>query len=119
MHKINNQTKSLHNIELFQDITSEAAEAYSGGSTVNGLADVTLFSEPGRGGVSLKTNEKIEDLSDFDFDNLTQSITVENGQTWRFYEDPNFEGDYIEVGPFTTTSAGDLAMEISSLQAIS
>ncbi|WP_019507679.1 hypothetical protein [Pleurocapsa sp. PCC 7319] len=49
---------------------------------------------------------------------MTQSITIENGQTWRFYEDPDFQGDYIEVGPFTTTSAGDLAMQISSLQAI-
>ena len=118
MSKINNQSQSLSNIKFIQDITPETAETYSGGASTSGLPDVILFSEPGRRGVSLGTNEAIADLSEFDFDNLTESITVENSQTWRFYEDPNFQGDYIDVGPSTTTGVGDLTMKISSLQAI-
>ncbi len=115
MSKINNQSKSLHSIELFQDITPEAAESYSGGVT---LTDVTLTSESGGAGVSFRTNIAIEDLSDFGFDNSTQFIAVNNLQTWRFYEDPNFEGDFIEVGPDEALSIGDFGLEISSLQAI-
>ena len=115
MSKINNQSKSLYNIEFMEDIDHESAAAISGGVTVT---DVTLFSESDAQGLQFGTNKAIEDLSNFGFDNSTAFIAVNNNQTWRFYEDANFQGDYIDVTPDTALNVGDFGMEISSLQAI-
>jgi hypothetical protein len=113
MSKLNHQSNSLYNIEFVQDISPETAASYSGG-----LADVTLSTVSNAEGDMLETNKAIADLSEFNFDNSTQFISVTNGQTWRFYEDANFQGDYIEVGPDEARSVGHLGVEISSLQAI-
>jgi hypothetical protein len=116
MSKINNQSNSFHNIEFVQDISPEAAASYSGGAVT--VTDVTLTSEPSNQGLSFNTNKAIEDLSEFGFDDATAFIAVNNNQTWRFYEEANFQGDYIDVGPDTAMNVGDFGMEISSLQAI-
>lgn len=116
MSKINNQSSSLYNIEFVQDVDHETAANYSGGSTV---ADVTLFSNPNsNSGEEFTTNKAVKNLADVGFNDATGFIAVNNGQTWRFYEDANFKGDYIDVGPDEARRAGKFGRKISSLRAI-
>ncbi|MGF1589906.1 MAG: beta/gamma crystallin-related protein [Pleurocapsa sp.] len=116
MSKINNQSQSLYNIGFVQDMSPETAAAISGGAVT--VTDVTLTSKPSNQGCSFNTNKAIEDLSEFGFDDATAFIAVNNNQTWRFYEDANFQGNYIDVGPDTAMNVGNFGMEISSLKAI-
>jgi hypothetical protein len=116
MSKINNQSNSLYNIECVQDISHESAAAISGGALET--TDVTLYSEPDALGYQFGSNKKIENLGDFGFNDATVSIFVSNDQTWRFYENANFEGNFIDVGPGEFVNAGDFGMQISSFQAI-
>ena len=116
MTKINTQSNSLHNIEFVQDIDHESAASYSGGAVT--VTDVTLSSEASNQGFQFGANKAIEDLSEFGFDDATQFIAVNNTQTWRFYEDANFQGDYIDVGPDTAMNVGEFGLSISSFQAI-
>ena len=116
MSKINNQSKSLYNIEFMEDIDHESAAAISGGALE--VTDVTLYSESDQQGVPFNTSKKIEDLSEFGFDDATGSITITNDKTWRFYEDANFQGRYRDVGPGQSVNAGDFGMKISSLEAL-
>jgi hypothetical protein len=116
MSKINNQSNSLYNIECVQDISHESAAAISGGALET--TDVILYSEPDALGYEFGSNQKIEDLSVFGFNDATGSIFVSNDQTWRFYENTNFEGDYRDVGPGEFVNIGDFGMTISSFQAI-
>ena len=118
MSKINTESNSLYNIEFVQDITPETAANYSGGAVT--VTDVTLFSEAinRSEGFSFGSNKAIEDLSEYGFDDATQSISNNNGQTWRFYEDANFQGNYIDVGPNTAMDVGEFGLSISSFQAI-
>ena len=116
MTKINTQSNSLYNIEFVQEISSETAASYSGGAVT--VTDVSLTSEPCNQGFSFGSNKAIEDLSEFGFDDATQFIAVNNGQTWRFYEDANFQGNYIDVGPNTAMDVGEFGLSISSFQAI-
>lgn len=116
MSKINNQSQLLSNLDFVQDITPETAANYSGGAVK--VTDVTLTSKTSNRGISFNTNKAIEDLSDFGFDNATAFIAVNNSQTWRFYEDADFKGDFIEVGPDQARNAGDFGMEISSLKSV-
>jgi hypothetical protein len=115
MSQINNQSNSLYSIEFVQDISPETAASYSGGSS---LADVTLSTVSNAEGDMFETNEAVADLSQVNFNDSTAFISVTNGQTWRFYEDANFQGDYIDVGPDEARFVGDFGLEISSLQAI-
>ncbi|MGL5076985.1 MAG: beta/gamma crystallin-related protein [Waterburya sp.] len=116
MSKINNQSNSFDHIEFVQDISPEAAASYSGGAVT--VTDVTLTSEPNNQGVSFNTNKGIEDLSEFGFNDATAFVAVNNNKTWRFYEDVNFQGEYIDVAPDTAMNVGDFGMKISSLKAI-
>ncbi len=116
MTKINKQSISLYNIQAVEDIDHEAAAAISGGAVT--VTDVTLYSESNKQGFRFPSNKKIEDLRDFGFNDATGSITVSNDKTWRFYEDINFEGKYIDVGPGKTVNTGDFGQEISSFKAL-
>ena len=116
MSKINNQSNSLYSIEFVQDISHESAAAISGGALE--VTDVTLYSESDLQGFQFGSNKAIEDLSEFGFNDATGSITVANDQTWRFYENANFQGDFIEVGAGQSVNAGDFGMQISSFQSI-
>jgi hypothetical protein len=116
MSKINNQSNSLYSVEFVQDISHETAASYSGGAVT--VTDVTLTSEPSNQGFSFNSNKGIEDLSEYGFDDATQFIAVNNNKTWRFYEDTNFQGDYIDVAPDTAMNVGEFGLSISSFKAI-
>jgi hypothetical protein len=116
MSKLNNQSIDLFAIPCVQNLTNENAAAVSGGTLQ--LTDVTLYSEPDALGLQFGSNKKIENLGDFGFNDGTASIFVSNDQTWRFYENANFEGDYRDVGPGEFVNIGDFGMTISSFQAI-
>jgi hypothetical protein len=116
MSKLNNQSIDLFAIPCVQNLTNENAAAVSGGALEP--TDVTLYSEPDALGYEFGSNKKIENLSDFGFNDATGSIFVSNAQTWRFYENANFEGAFIDVGPGEFFNAGDFGMTISSFQAI-
>ena len=112
----NQQFKSLDSIEFVRDITPETAANYSGGA---GVPDITLFSgEANNKGFSFESNQGIEDLRDFGFNNNTGFIANNDSKTWRFYESPNFQGDFIEVGPDQARRAGDFGQKITSFKAI-
>jgi hypothetical protein len=113
MSKINNQSKSLYNIEFMEDISHESAAAISGG------ADVVLYSKENFGGNPLEVNEAVSDLSLSSFDDITSSIRVNNDQTWRFYDLANYKGDYIDVGPGESLAKlEELNNDIESLKSI-
>lgn len=99
MSKLNNQLNALRNIDAVQDLTNENAASISGG------ADVTIYDDLLFLGDKAEINEGQMNLGGFD--NKTSSIKVDsvvNKKTWRFYKEPNFQGDragidYIDVKP--------------------
>lgn len=117
MSKINHQSQDIYAISGVSDLNPESAASISGGAAT--VTDVSLFSDPNsNSGDQFNTNKAIENLSDFGFNDTTGFISVNNAQTWRFYEDADFQGDFIDVGPDEARSAGDFGMKISSLKAI-
>ena len=116
MTNTNQQFNSLDSIDFVRDLTSENAASYSGGAVT--VTDVTLTSQQGNQGFSFGSNKGIEDLRDFGFNNATAFIAVNNSKTWRFYESPNFQGDYIDVGPDQARNVGDFGKKITSFRAI-
>ena len=46
-------------------------------------------------------------------------ITVNNNKKWRFYEDANFKGKFIEVGGDEARNVGKFGRKISSFRAVS
>ncbi len=116
MNKIDNQSTSLYNIPAVEDINYESAAAIYGGAV--SVTEVTLYSQPNKRGFQFSSNKKIEDLTEFGFNDATGSIAVSNDQTWRFYEDANFKGKYIDVKPNQTINTGDFGMEISSFKSL-
>lgn len=116
MSKKKNQSKFLNNIKAIEDISQESAAAISGGALET--TDVTLYSESDLQGFQFPSNKKIEDLTEFGFNDATGSIAIANDKTWRFYEDANFQGQYIDVGPGQSANAGDFGMQISSFKAL-
>jgi Beta/Gamma crystallin len=116
MTKINKQSISLYNVKAVEDIDHESAAAISGGAVT--VTDVTLYSESNKQGFRFPSNKKIEDLTEFGFNDATGSITVSNDKTWRFYEDANFGGEFIDVEPGQSVNAGDFGKKISSFEAI-
>jgi hypothetical protein len=118
MTNINNQSLDLFALDTVQDLDNQSAAAVSGGGVVG---DVTLWSAPSVSGSSLDVNSKVADLSTLGFANITSSIQVNNGQTWRFYTDKNFQGQYFDVGPDTGLGSlpSNIDNNIESLQAIS
>jgi hypothetical protein len=108
-----NQTQDLFALDTVQDLDNESAAAVSGG-----VADVILHSGTGQQGRSLETNNKIANLSNFNFNNITSSVAVNSG-TWRFYTKPNFKGAYIDVESDTARDLpGKFNNSISSLRSI-
>ena len=97
-------------------------------TTVNGKAsvcglspvtDVTLFSGNYGRGQSLDSNIGVADLSTVGFNDRASSIAVNNGQKWRFYKDKDFQGEFIEVGPNSTSNhLGNLNRQISSFKSV-
>jgi hypothetical protein len=117
MSKINHQFPDIYAISGVSDLEPESAAAICGGAT--GVADVTLFSgSTANSGEEFATNKAVKNLADVGFNDATGFIAVNNGQTWRFYEDANFKGDFIDVGPDEARRAGKFAGKISSLRAI-
>ena len=103
MHKSNNESHSLSNIEGVQDITQETAANYSGGAGYLNSSDpdVILHKDPNGMGDSLNVNAAIADTlsnigtndgngggGDNGFNDQTSSITILRG-TWRFYTEAN------------------------------
>jgi hypothetical protein len=116
MSQIDNQSNCLYSVEFVRDISHETAASYAGGAVT--VTDVSLTSKPSNQGFSFNSNKAIEDLSEYGFDDATQFIAVNNNKTWRFYEDPNFEGDYIDVAPDTAMNVGEFGLSISSFKAL-
>jgi hypothetical protein len=116
MSKINHQFPDIYAISGVSDLEPESAAAICGGA---GVADVTLFSNPNSSsGEEFTTNKAVKNLANVGFNDATGFIAVNNGQTWRFYEDANFQGDFIDVGPDEARRAGKFGRKISSLRAI-
>jgi hypothetical protein len=83
------------------------------------ISDVTLFSKSDGRGQSFDSNVGVADLSAVGFNDKASSIAVNNGQKWRFYQDKNFQGEFIEVGPEDTRSnLGSLNNQISSFKSV-
>jgi Beta/Gamma crystallin len=111
----NKQIQNLFALDLVQDLDNESAAAVSGGQTVS---DVVLYSKRNRQGKSLKVNEGIADLSQDNFDDISTSVVVNSG-TWRFYTEPNFQGQSIDVESDTARDfPGIFNNSISSLKSI-
>lgn len=112
---MNNKQFDLNNIDCVRDISSETAASYSGGA---GLSDVTLRTQPGIKGPSFESDNAVSDLRDVGFNNSTGFIAINDSKTWRFYERPNFKGDFIDVGPDQARVIGDFGKKISSFRAV-
>jgi hypothetical protein len=117
MSKINHQFPDIYAISGVSDLEPESAAAICGGAT--GVKDVTLFSgSSSNSGKRFASDKGVENLADVGFNDATGFIAINNGQTWRFYEDANFQGDFIEVGPDEARPAGKFGRKISSFRAI-
>jgi hypothetical protein len=83
----------------------------------NGVVkDVTLKAADGK---EFESNVGVADLSAVGFDNKAVFAAVNNGQTWRFYKDKNFQGESIDIGPDEARGfLGNLDRQISSFKAI-
>ncbi|MEN9871661.1 MAG: Beta/Gamma crystallin [Cyanobacteriota bacterium] len=111
----NKQIQDLFALDLVQDLDNESAAAVSGGQTVS---DVILYSGRSQQGKPLKVNNKIADLSKYNFDDISTSVAVNSG-TWRFYTEPNFKGQSIDVESDTARDLpGRFNNSISSLKSI-
>jgi Beta/Gamma crystallin len=83
------------------------------------VKDVTLYSKADLKGSTFKSDQGVPDLSQVGFDNKASSIAVNNNQKWRFYKDPNFQGEFIEIEP--NQSRGNLGMlnnQVSSFKSV-
>jgi hypothetical protein len=111
----NQQIQNLFALDLVQDLNNESAAAVSGGQTV---PDVVLYSRKNRQGKSLNVNDGIADLSKSNFDDISSSVVVNSG-TWRFYTEPNFQGQSIDVESDTARDLpGGFNNSISSLKSV-
>jgi Beta/Gamma crystallin len=84
-----------------------------------GVKDVTLYSKANLKGATFKSDQGVPDLSQVGFDNKASSVAVNNAQKWRFYKDPNFQGEFIEIEP--NQSRGNLGMlnnQVSSFKSV-
>ncbi|MGL5939213.1 MAG: hypothetical protein ACRC2S_02315 [Waterburya sp.] len=116
MSKLNNQSIDLFAIPGVQDLSNENAAAVAGGavSSVSLGAEIggelEFFDVPSGG---------IEDLGEVGFDNIAERVTVETG-TWRFYDEPGFEGESIDIeGQTGGNILGDLTGRVSSVRRVS
>jgi hypothetical protein len=117
MSKINHQFPDIYAISGVSDLEPESAAAICGGAT--GIKDVTLFSgTTNNSGERFASDKGVKNLADVGFDNATGFIAINDSQTWRFYEDANYKGDFIEVGPDEARPAGKFGRKISSFRAI-
>jgi Beta/Gamma crystallin len=83
------------------------------------VKDVTLWSKPNRQGALFESNKGVPDLGQVGFDNKASSIAVNNGQKWRFYQDKNFKGEFIEIGPDESRgNLGKLNNQVSSFKSV-
>lgn len=111
MSKINNQSKSLHNIEFVQDISPESAANYSGGAGFLNSADpdVILHKDINGQGGSLNLNAAIGDGltnigtndgngggGDNGFNDQTSSITILRGN-WQFGDNTGNAADTLGI----------------------
>jgi hypothetical protein len=83
------------------------------------VKDVTLWEGNNRQGASFASSQGVADLSRVGFDNKASSIAVNNGQKWRFYQDKNFQGQFVEIGPDESRgSIGKLNNRVSSFKSV-
>jgi hypothetical protein len=83
------------------------------------VKDVTLWEGNNRQGASFASNQGVADLSRVGFDNKASSIAVNNGQKWRFYQEKNFKGQFVEIGPDESRgSIGQLNNRVSSFKSV-
>jgi len=80
--------------------------------------EMTVYPEPNLAGVSDDIAEDFADLGEVDWDNAIGSIEIKTG-TWEFYEEPQFGGDAMRLGPGSYPDLGDKwTKTISSFQCI-
>ena len=111
----NQQFKSLDSIDFVRDLSSETAANYSGGG---GVPDITLTTGKSNSEYRFESDGAISDLRDFGFNNQTGFIANNSSDTWRFYESPDFQGDFLEIGPHQARVIGDFGQEITSFRAV-
>jgi hypothetical protein len=97
-----------------------AAENVSAQNTrARDVKDVTLWDRTNHRGTSFDSNTAVSDLSLRGFDDRASSITVNNDQTWRFYQDKNFQGSFVEIGPGESREKlGRLNNRVSSFRVV-
>jgi hypothetical protein len=93
MTKIDNQSKSLFNIEAVEDISLEAAASYSGGIRV--YTDANFDGE-------VRTAKGVSDLRQVDggvFNNKISSIKNDTDKPWAFYQKAGYTGESFTLQP--------------------
>ncbi|MFB2975421.1 peptidase inhibitor family I36 protein [Microseira sp. BLCC-F43] len=76
-----------------------------------------LYSEANFQGRVFRTSAAVPDLGRFN--NVASSDRVNNNQTWRFYAQKNFQGDFVEIKPRQSlANLGRLNNRIESLRAV-
>ncbi len=86
----------------------------------DGVKDVILFDSSTRRSSrpSFASNKGVADLSKVGFNNKASFVQVNNGQVWRFYQDKNFKGEFVEVGPNEARGLSKLNNQISSFRSV-
>lgn len=88
-------------------------------SAQNKPPDVTLWDAANGKGASFKSNSAVPDLSRVGFNDKASSVVVSNGQKWRFYQNKDFKGSFVEVGPGPVrVNLGGLNNQISSFKSV-
>jgi hypothetical protein len=98
MTKINNQSKSLFNIEAVEDISLESAASYSGG--------IRVYTDANFGGF-VRTAKGVSDLTQVEggfFNDKISSIKNDTDKRWAFYTDAGYNGDRFSLEPGQTTT---------------
>lgn len=113
-----NQSNYLDNIDFVQDISSETAALYSGGADLAFLyKDSNLkgpkiaVAAPGTRNVGLSGGRRNG------FNDTASSIEIVQGR-WRFYEDSNYRGDYVTLGPGKYNIRSKFNDKITSLRPV-
>jgi hypothetical protein len=92
-------------------LTISNASAQNAGA----VKDVVLKDRAGR---VFSSNDGVADLGKVGFDNRAVAASVNNNVAWRFYEDKNFKGEFVQIQPKQARNLGKLANKVSSFCAL-